>query len=94
MATAKNDGGWRAVLYSNGQVKTGRLSEPGALVTGPGPFDWLPLGLALSFFFQWAFAGMGSPASMVRVMACRDTATVRRSIFLLGAYAILRARDL
>ncbi len=86
MATAKNDGDWRAVLYSNGQVKTGRLSEPGALVTGPGPFDWLPLGLALSFFFQWAFAGMGSPASMVRVMACRDTATVRRSIFLLGAY--------
>ncbi len=86
IVTAKNDGGWRAVLYSNGVVKTGRLSEPGALVTGPGPFDWLPLGLALSFFFQWAFAGMGSPASMVRVMACRDTATVRRSIFLLGAY--------
>jgi Na+/pantothenate symporter len=86
IVTAKNDADWRAVLYSNGLVKTGRLSEPGALVTGPGPFDWLPLGIALSFFFQWAFAGMGSPASMVRVMACRDTATVRRSILLLGAY--------
>jgi Na+/pantothenate symporter len=86
VVTKANERQWRAVLYSNGTIKTGQFSEPGALTTGPGPFGWLPLGLAISFFFQWAFAGMGSPASMVRVMACRDTATVRRSIFLLGTY--------
>jgi len=86
IVTPTNEKGWRAVLFASGVVKTGRISAPGDLVTGPGPFDYLALGLAISFFFQWAFSGMGSPASMVRVMACRDTTTVRRSIFLLGTY--------
>jgi Na+/proline symporter len=86
VVTAANDKGWRAVLYSNGVVRAGKFSEPGALASGPGPFNFLLFGMAISFFFQWAFAGMGSPASMVRVMACRDTTTVRRSIVLLGTY--------
>jgi SSS family solute:Na+ symporter/sodium/pantothenate symporter len=45
-----------------------------------------PLGLAFSFFFVWVFAGMGSPATLVRLMACRDSATLRRSVFLLNSY--------
>jgi len=48
--------------------------------------EFLPLGLAVSFFFVWVWAGMGSPAGMVRIMASKDTATMRRSIFLLGTY--------
>ncbi len=48
--------------------------------------DFLPLGLAFSFFVVWVFSGMGSPAGLVRVMACRDTGTLRRSIFLLSIY--------
>jgi SSS family solute:Na+ symporter/sodium/pantothenate symporter len=59
-------------------------------VFGPGYAadgrEFLPLGLAFSFFFVWVFAGLGSPAGTVRIMASKDTPTIRRSIFLLGAY--------
>jgi len=57
---------------------------------GPGfPLDgreFLPLGLAFSYFFVWVFGGLGSPAGMVRVMASKDTETMRRSIVLLSFY--------
>jgi SSS family solute:Na+ symporter/sodium/pantothenate symporter len=46
----------------------------------------LPPSLAASFFFVWVFGGLGSPATQVRLMACKDTATIRRSVFLLAAY--------
>lgn len=48
--------------------------------------DFMPLGLAVSFFFAWVFSGFGSPAGMVRVMATNSTATIRHSIFLLSGY--------
>jgi sodium/pantothenate symporter len=57
---------------------------PGLPQEGRPPF--LALGAAISFFFVWPIAGMGSPASMVRVMACKDNATLRRSIVLLSVY--------
>lgn len=47
---------------------------------------FLPVSLALSFFVVWTCSGMGSPASMVRVMASKDTATIRRSILVLALY--------
>jgi sodium/pantothenate symporter len=65
-------------------------------VTGPGYVfgpgyapdgrQFMPVGLAFSFFFVWVFAGMGSPAGMVRIMASSNTQTIRRSIFLLSSY--------
>lgn len=71
-------------------------SRTAAQVTGPGYVfgpgyaaddrQFLPLGLAFSFFFVWVYAGLGSPAGMVRIMACKSTATIRRSIFLLSVY--------
>ncbi len=48
--------------------------------------QFLPLGLAFSFFCIWIFAGLGSPAGVVRVMACSSTTNIRRSIYLLGGY--------
>lgn len=60
---------------------------------GPGfsktELAFLPLGVAISFFFIWPVGGMGSPASMVRVMACKSTNTLRRSIVLLSFYNML-----
>jgi sodium/pantothenate symporter len=50
---------------------------------------FLPLGLAVSFFFVWVYAGMGSPAGMVRVMASKSSQTIRKSIFLLAVYNML-----
>lgn len=60
---------------------------PGLAKEGRPPF--LPLGIAISFFFVWPIGGIGSPASMVRVMACKDNATMRRSIVLLSFYNAL-----
>lgn len=50
------------------------------------PREFMPLGLAISTFFIWVFAGFGSPAGMVRVMASESTAVIRRSIYLLSLY--------
>jgi sodium/pantothenate symporter len=71
-------------------AKTG----PG-FVFGPG-FDpknegrqFLPLGLAFSFFWVWVFSGLGSPAGMVRIMAGKSTEVIRKSIYLLSFYNAL-----
>src|SRR5262249_55337351 len=60
-----------------------------ALVTGPGPGDFLPLGMAVSFFFLWTIGSMGQPVGMVRLMACRDTPTLRSALFMIGVYYAL-----
>jgi SSS family solute:Na+ symporter/sodium/pantothenate symporter len=59
------------------------------LVTGPGPDDFLLPGLAVSYFFLWTVGAMGQPVGMVRLMACRDTPTLRRSLFMIGFYYAL-----
>lgn len=66
-------------------------AEPGTYVTGPGPSPdahdgFLPLSLAISFFFMWAISGAGQPATMVRLMAFNSTRTLRRSIFTVALY--------
>jgi SSS family solute:Na+ symporter/sodium/pantothenate symporter len=55
---------------------------------GPGDKDFLPLGGAVSFFFLWALAGMGQPATLVRHMAFRNTKTIRHATFLLSVYNV------
>ncbi|REK17924.1 MAG: sodium:solute symporter [Planctomycetota bacterium] len=55
----------------------------------PSGLAFLPLGVAISFFFIWPVGGIGSPAGMVRLMACNSTDTLRRSIVLLSFYNVL-----
>ncbi len=57
-----------------------------ALVTGPGPGNFLPVSLAISFFILWTVGAMGQPVGMVRMMACPDTPTLRRALFMIGLY--------
>ncbi|HUG90342.1 MAG TPA: hypothetical protein VML55_05895 [Planctomycetaceae bacterium] len=69
----------------------GADGRKGVYVTGPGPDPeradgFLPLSLAISFFFMWAISGSGQPSSMVRLMAFKDTLTLRRSIFTVAIY--------
>jgi SSS family solute:Na+ symporter/sodium/pantothenate symporter len=65
-----------------------RTADP-ALLTAPGPNNFLPLGLAVSFFFLWTIGSMGQPVGMVRQMACRDTPTLRRSLIMITVYYAL-----
>lgn len=58
-------------------------------VYGPGRGGFLPVAVAGSMFLFWNFAGMGVPASLVRVMAGKDSRTLRRSIVMLAVYNAL-----
>src|SRR5262245_19402552 len=72
-----------------GNATTRLREQPEPLLTGPGPHGFLPIGLAVSFFLLWTLGSMGQPVGMVRLMACRDTPTLRRSLFLIGVYFAL-----
>jgi sodium/pantothenate symporter len=59
--------------------------QAGAYVRGPGPhrsrdMGFLPLSLAVSFFCMWTLSSAGQPSTMVRQMAFRSTAVLRRAI--------------
>ncbi len=63
--------------------------EVGAYTSGPGPDPrptqvdgFLPVGVAVSFFFMWAISGAGQPGNMVRLMAFNSTRTLRRGIVI------------
>jgi len=70
----------------------------GTYVTGPGPNNesntdgqreaggFLPLSLAIAFFFMWAISGAGQPQYMVRLMAFNTSRTLARSIFTVSIY--------
>lgn len=65
--------------------------QPGSYVTAPGPHSndvagFLPMSLAFSMFFFWAISGTGQPGNMVRLMAFRDTRTLRMSIMTVSVY--------
>ena len=65
--------------------------KPGAYVAGPAPsptndLGFLSFGIAVSFFFMWAISGAGQPSNMVRLMAFKDSKTLKRSIFTVAVY--------
>lgn len=61
-------------------------SAPRMAFDAEHPREFLPLSLALSFFCVWVWSGVGSPASLVRLMASQNTEVIRRSIYLLSIY--------
>jgi SSS family solute:Na+ symporter/sodium/pantothenate symporter len=48
-----------------------------------------PITLAISFFFMWAISGAGQPSTLVRLMAFRDTRTLRFSMLYLALYNVI-----
>jgi SSS family solute:Na+ symporter/sodium/pantothenate symporter len=62
---------------------------PGVLVFGPGPNQFLPLGMAVSFFLMWSLMSPGQPSGMVRMMSFKDTPSLRRALFLICLYYVL-----
>jgi SSS family solute:Na+ symporter/sodium/pantothenate symporter len=60
----------------------------------PSPVDGaaelgVTLPVAFSFFVLWVFTGVGSPASLVRLMASDSSETIRKSIIVLSLYNML-----
>ncbi len=63
------------------------LFGPGRTARG-APFH--PLGMAISFFFMWAITGMGQPGTMLRLMAFKDSRTLKRAILTVtGFYSLI-----
>lgn len=65
-----------------------RRQDP-ALVTGPGPSLFLPLGMAFSYFVMWSVSSAGQPSAMVRLMSFRDTPSLRRAVVLISFYYLV-----
>ena len=59
-----------------------RVDPGGFTVTLTAGF--LSFGLAISFFLMWKFPGSGQPSNMVRLMAFRDSLTLKRAIFTMA----------
>lgn len=64
---------------------------PGVYLRPPGPHPenaggFLALGMAFSFFVFWPFGASGQPSNMVRLMAFRDTKTLKMSIITVAIY--------
>ncbi|MBI2824249.1 MAG: sodium:solute symporter [Planctomycetia bacterium] len=76
----------RATLEAVGNTGPNYAFGPGFSADGR---QFLPVGLAFSFFVVWIFGGAGSPAGQVRLMASHDTPTIRRSMVLLAFYNTL-----
>lgn len=86
--------------YDYGAEQTGHyVSGPAPLPPGlpsenTGPTDaevaaaagFLPLGMSISFFFMWAISGTGQPQYMVRLMAFKDSKTLRRAMITVTIY--------
>ncbi|GBD37466.1 Sodium/pantothenate symporter [bacterium HR36] len=56
------------------------------LAHAPGPGQFLPWTLAVSFFLMWSLMGPAQPSTMVRLMSFRDTLSMRRALFLISIY--------
>jgi SSS family solute:Na+ symporter/sodium/pantothenate symporter len=72
-----------ATLAGMAQTDAGFAFGPGA------ERNFHPIGLAFSFFVMWAITGMGQPSTLVRLMAFRDSRTLRYSIIYLTIYNML-----
>lgn len=83
LAMAASGGLEKATLAGIAQTDSGFAFGPGA------GRDFHPFGLAVSFFVMWAVTGMGQPSTLVRLMAFRDSRTLRYSIIYLTIYNAL-----
>ncbi|MFO0907792.1 MAG: hypothetical protein U0794_05425 [Isosphaeraceae bacterium] len=82
-AMAASGGLAQATLAGVAQTDPGFAFGPGA------ERAFHPIGLAFSFFVMWAITGMGQPSTLVRLMAFRDSRTLRYSIIYLTIYNAL-----
>ena len=83
LAMAASGGLAKATLAGVAQTDAGFAFGPGA------GRDFHPIGLVVSFFFMWAITGMGQPSTLVRLMAFKDSRTLRYSIIYLTIYNII-----
>ncbi|MFO0958131.1 MAG: sodium transporter [Isosphaeraceae bacterium] len=80
LAMAACGGLSHATLEGVGKLGTGYAFGPGA------GRAFHPLTMAFSYFVMWAITGAGQPSTLVRLMAFRDSRTLRYSIIYVTIY--------
>ncbi|MFN3651581.1 MAG: sodium:solute symporter family transporter [Armatimonadota bacterium] len=90
LAAAGGAGGFWNGLEAGTRAGMEQAGPGFAFAPGGGAgWEFLPVGLAFSYFCMWSIAGMAQPATLVRLMAFRDTRTLRHATFLLAVYNTL-----
>ena len=79
-------GGPGPVYPSDDAVADPDVTERDSDRRSPSSDGFLPLGVAISFFFMWAISGAGQPQFMVRLMAFKDSTTLRRAVMTVTIY--------
>ena len=75
-----------AYLYGPGPQKIPEAPLDGS---GPWPEPWLPIGMGISFFAMRSLGSVMMPTAVPRMLAFRDTASLRRALILLAPYMLL-----
>lgn len=65
------------------------MDQDPALVYGPGPKNYMPFGMAVSFFLMWSVTSPGQSGGMVRLMSFKDSASLRRAMVLVAFYYVV-----
>jgi|GEM_PF-1545791 Na+/pantothenate symporter len=63
--------------------------QVGDLISALVPSAFLLLGIAFSFSIMWPFSSAGQPSGMVRLMAFKDTPSLKRALVLVAFYYTL-----
>lgn len=58
------------------------LETDPARVFGPGPGEWVPPTMLVSFWILWVWLGVGNPSLTMRFLAARDTRAVHRAMII------------
>ena len=90
MATSSIDSSVSATVTEREPYLYG-ADQKGVYLTAPGPSrkssaGFLSLTMAFSFFVFWAFSTAAQPSNMVRLMAFRETATLRHAMVTVSLY--------
>lgn len=53
-----------------------------ARVFGPGPGEWVPPSMLISFWILWVWLGVGNPSLTMRFLSARDTRSVHQAMII------------
>ena len=83
-------GKWNNDESQTSESKEYRFISGDEFLFGPGRdadgSSFHSLGMVISFFFMWAISGMGQPGTMVRLMAFKDSKTLKRAMITVTFY--------
>jgi sodium/pantothenate symporter len=65
------------------------MAQSPELLLGPGPNNFLPLAMAVSFFCVWPLSSLGQPHLITRFLVFKDSQALKKAMFLMGPYVFL-----